>query len=355
MVIAATSVSSEDTPLVLHGVTHGDLAGVIGPDGAHFAGVRVWPIVEGAIAALVSELTWMPRWKFALRRGAQKAVDLTPILPALSALFPFVPVEPGTSFGGEATLRCMLAGRGAELDEIVLRHSAFLQCDVRAEFDPFEAELDAVSHSPVGALRAESDLEFELVRNALAQSVAGRQATFIARLRRSLTEVAADMMIPALPQSNGGFFRRVLLARSARKAFRDRLKTLAGEVGTGAHLRIGRFMPPLNFRRLEVRGADLSQICEARDALGLDESADRNAIRVAYRRTVERVAPVIGSERRDRLARLGAQFGLLDLVAEGQIRAARGAPDMSVRFDAKSLAETWLLKLHVHDVADRVA
>jgi hypothetical protein len=269
-------------------------------------------------------------------------------------MFPLVPVQHDTPFPAEEPLRQMLAGRGDELDEMVLRHSAFLQCDVRADFDTFEAETDVTARMLLGALQPSTDPEYALVRRTLAQSVVGRRATFTARLRRSLTDVAADMIVPETTENASSFCRRILIARSSRKSFRADLLALAREVGSGARLRIGSFMPPLSFRRLEVCGANIAEVNAAKEALGLEESADRAAIRVAYRRTIERIAPAISGERRDRLDRLGAQFGLLDLVAEGQLRSAC-RPGADVRFDRQSISQTWIIRLHVHDVADRVA
>jgi hypothetical protein len=354
MAMAATRSGSETPGILLHGVTHAELADVIGPQGAEFAGVRVWPLVAGSVAGLVSNVPRGSPWRLPFRFRNRPNTNLSPVLSALTSTFPLVPVERDTRFPAEEPLRQMLADRGDELDEIVLRHSAFLQCDVRADFDIFEAEIDVTAGTPVGALRASTDPEFTLVRRTLAQSVAGRQATFIARLRRALMDVAADMIVPEATENASSFCRRILLARSSRKSFRANLLALVREAGSGARLRISSFMPPLSFRRLEVRGADIAEVSAAKEALGLDESADRAAIRVAYRRTIERIAPAINGERRDRIDRLGAQFGLLDLVAEGQLRSAC-RPDADVRFDKESLAETWIIRLHVHNVADRVA
>jgi hypothetical protein len=354
MAMAATRSGSEAPGILLHGVTHAELANVIGPNGAEFAGVRVWPLVAGSVAGLVSEVPRSSPWRLAFRLPKRANINLSPVLSALTSMFPLVPAERDTRFPAEEPLRQMLADRGDELAEIVLRHSAFLQCDVRADFDAFEAEADVTAGTPLGALQPSTDPEFALVRRTLAQSVVGRQATFTARLRRSLTDVAADIIVPEIKGNASSFCRRILFARSSRKSFHDGLLALAREVGTGARLRIGSFMPPLSFRRLEVRGADIAEVNAAKEALGLEESADRTAIRVAYRRTIERMAPAINSERRDRLDRLGAQFGLLDLVAEGQMRSAR-SPDTEVRFDKESLAETWIIRLHVRNVVDRVA
>src|SRR5262249_25637777 len=152
-----------------------------------------------------------------------------------------------------------------------------------------------------------------------------------------------------------GLSRRVLLARSSRKMFKLAIEDLARDAGQGARVWLGSFIPPVNFRRVEIRGADVAAVSAARTALGLEDSADRAAIRVAYRRTLERVAPISAGASREDVIRLGNQFNLLDLVAEGQIRAARGDADMSVKFDPKTLSQTWLLRLHQRTVSDRVA
>jgi len=355
MTRAATMSTDREAPLVLHGVTHAEIGDVIGRRGSEFAGLKVWPIVEGSIAGLVSEAPRSPRWKLPPWLHRLNTPDSSAVLSALASIFPLVPLEPGTCFNAEAPLRKMLAGRGQELDEIVLSHSAFLQCDVRAEFDVAEAELDVTASSPAGTIRAASESELALVQRTLAQSVVGRQATFIARLRRCLTEVAADMTVPDPGQSSAGLARRILLARSSRRTFRMAIQELMRDAGRGMRLQLSPFMPPSSFRWIEVRGTDIAAVSAARAALGLDDSADRSAIRVAHRRALERFVPVSEGGEGDGIARLNHQFGLLDLVAEGQIRAARGRPDMDVRFDPKSLAETWLLKVHLRDAADRVA
>src|SRR5262249_6948197 len=147
-------------------------------------------------------------------------IDFWPTLSALASIFPLVPVERDTGFDTEESLRVMLAGRGPELDEIVLRHSAFLQCDVRAEFDASAVENEVAVTSPASNPHDLSESEQTLVQRTRAQSVAGRHAAFIARLRRCLTEVAADMVPVETRSSTPGLSRRVLLARSSRKNFK---------------------------------------------------------------------------------------------------------------------------------------
>lgn len=353
MAIAAIKTAGADSSLLLLGITHAQLADVIGPSGAAFSGMRVRPIVEGPVAGFVSTLPKPANWLETIQQRISPALDISPILSSVSSVLPIVPLQPGTSFRGEDAIRTMLAGRSEELDEIVLRHSAFLECELVAEFDSHEAEADVMAGTCVGALKAATLPEFALVQQTLAQSVAGRRAAFIARLRRIINDLAADMMIGSGGDSALRLSRRLLIPRAARKELRERVNALRSEIGAGARLRLGHFMPPLSFRRLEVRGADAAEVDAARAALGVDDNTDRMTIRVAYRRSLERMAPSSG-ERDQRLDRLGAQFGLLDLVAEGQLRAARRA-GTPVRFDEKSLSETWLIKLHVHDVADRVA
>ena len=353
MAIAAIKTAGADPSLLLLGITHAQLADVIGASGATFSGMRVQPIVEGPVAGFVSTLPKPANWLETIRQRISPAIDISPILSAVSSVLPIVPLQPGTSFPGEDAIRTMLAGRSEELDEMVLRHSAFLECELIAEFDSQEAEADVMAATSIGTLKAATLPEFALVQQTLAQSVAGRRAAFIARLRRIIHDLAADMMIGGGGDSALRLSRRLLIPRIARKELRERVNALRGEIGGGALLRLGPFMPPLSFRRLEVRPADAAEVDAARSALGVDANTDRMTIRVAYRRSLERLAPS-GGERDQRLDRLGAQFGLLDLVAEGQLRAAR-RPGTPVRFDEKSLSETWLIKLHVHDVADRVA
>lgn len=353
MAIAAIKTAGADPGLLLLGITHAQLAGVIGASGAIFSGMRVRPIVEGPVAGFVSAPLKPANWIETIRKRISPAFDFSPILSAVASVLPIVPLQPGTRFAGEDAIRTMLSGRSEELDEIVLRHSAFLQCDLIAEFDSLEAEADVMTGTAIGTLKATTLPEFTLVQQTLAQSVAGRRAAFIARLRRIIHDVAADMMVGSGGDSALRLSRRLLIPRTARKELRERVNALRSEMGAGARLRLGPFMPPLSFRRLEVRGADAAEVHAARAALGVGDNTDRMTIRVAYRRSLERIAPS-GGERGQRLDRLGAQFGLLDLVAEGQMRAAR-RPGAPVRFDEKSLSETWLIKLHVHDVADRVA
>jgi Gas vesicle synthesis protein GvpL/GvpF len=341
-------------PLLLHGVTHAGVADVIGSAGAEFAGMRVWPVVEGTVAGLVSWSQMAPPWWLWWRR-ARANPDVSPVLSALATVFPIVPTLAGTVFVSEEPLRAMLAAREPELDEIVLRHSAFLQCNVDANFDTALAVEDVTVRSPVGELRASTESEFELVRRTLEQSVNGRQAVFLARLRRCLADVAADIAGGRSEAGPSGFSASILLARSSRAAFRLALEQIGDEAGVGALIRLGPFLPPISFRRIEVQGANVGQVNAARLALGLDDSSDRSGIRVAYRRTLERLAPGAGTSARTNVAQLESQFGLLDLIAEGQIKAARGGPDTQVRFDAQSLSKTWLLKLHAHEVAERVA
>ncbi|MFO1186000.1 MAG: GvpL/GvpF family gas vesicle protein [Alphaproteobacteria bacterium] len=352
--MAITAIKTADDGLLLLGITHAELADVIGLGGAEFSGLRVRPIVEGPVCGLVAAIPRPANWIEMLRKRISPLFDFAPILSAVSSVLPIVPLRAGTGFDGEGAIRKMLAGRAEELDEIVLRHSAFLECELTAEFDQMEAAADLMSSTPVGMLKASSVPEFTLVQQTLVQSVAGRRAAFIARLRRIINDIAADMMAGQSGDGAARLSRRLLIARSARKDLLDRIRALKNEVGAGARLRLGHFMPPVSFRELEIRGADVDAVHAARAALGVGDTADRMTIRVAYRRSIERIAPTSGAAQDTRLDRLGAQFGLLDLVAEGQIRAARRS-EAPVCFDAKSLADTWLIKFHIHDVADRVA
>ena len=343
-------------PLTLHGITHAGMAHAIGPAGADFAGTRVHAITQGSVAALVSEARWFSHWKLPPPfPQIKRSISPSPVLSALASLTPMVPVAGDLRFPSEPSLRKLLADRELELDEIVLRHSGFLECEVRAEFDQSSALADLSNKTSITVVDAINEAEIELVRRTLQQTLAGRQGEFVARLRRILANSAADASTPIPGSRHEVFARCVLIARSSCKEFRAALTALARDAGVGARLIVSEMRPPIHFRRLEVRGPNITEIDAAREALGVANSTDRAAIRIAYRRTIERFSAQSGTEQQEQMARLNAQFSLLELVADGQIKAARGAPDAPVQLDAQSLSQTWLLRFKQREASERVA
>ena len=340
--------------LLLHGVTDAQAAGIIGPRMAEFAGVPVRAVKQGGIAALVSAApppSRLQRWLSWMHKPSSAA----PVLSALSSMMPMLPVAPRTVFASEASLRSMMLARESELSALIAENASLLECDLMAGFDPVTAEVDLATQGPLALLRGETDSEKALIQKSVAQSVSGRQAMFLARLNRRVVDGAIDILTIEAPNKPDALRRRVLIERGRRAAFRASLRSLADEVGLGAWLRMGPYLPPISFRRLEISSADAGAVNAARAALGVDEAAERGSIRTAYNRTLERCYPrVAEAERRQRLAHLESLFGLLDRVAEGQIKAARGAGTM-IRFDPDALKDTWLLRLHRHDLADRAA
>ena len=337
--------------LLLHGMADARAVSIIGPRAAEFAGVPVRAVEEGALVALVSAAPQpcLPRWLNWIVRSPGTA----PVLSALSSILPFLPVAPGTLFESETSLRSMMSARGGELRALIDEHAAFVECDVMAAFDAPAAEADLSTSGPLALLRGDTEGERALIERSLAQSVNGRQAAFLARLNRRLLDGAVDMVELEANRPNA-LRRKLLIARKSRDAFRASLRSVAAEAGLGAWLRLGPYLPPVSFRRLEISSADVMEVNAARAALGVEEAAERASIRTAYTRTLERFYPRASDERRQKLVYLESVFGLLDRVAEGQIRAGRSASAM-IRFDAEALKETWLLRLHRPDLAPKAA
>lgn len=344
--------------LLLHGLTEPGAADMFGRDNSEFAGVPVKVITEGNVAALVSDCPVsleLPQWLSWLRKLPKLPTPETPpFLSAISSMVPLLPAAAGTVFANEQALRKMLAGRAAEIEAFVADNCGYVECELTALFNNAVLQDDTAGLAPLSLLRAQNDAERDLVAQSVAQAIAGRKAAFIARLNRFLAE-ETSAMVPLDQDSTGTFRSRALIPRSDRLAFRRSLEAIAADAGNSARLTIGPYLPPLHFRCMEVRGADETRVGEARMALGVDETADRKAIRNAYHRALERVHPRRDApDHQTRASQLTAQFRLLELVAEGQIKAARGALS-AIRFDAEALQNTWLLRFHTNDVAERAA
>jgi len=349
-----TLLSSGERLLML-GLIDAEGVASIGSSAVEFGGRPVRVIQSGGVAALVSpapEPLRLTRWLTLPARP----VRLMPIVSALSSLVPILPVAPDTIFEGEEKLQCMLQAREAELCELIGAHAGLLECDLVAGFDNEAAEHDLLANSALAALHGEAGAEQILIERSLKQSIDGRRATFLARLNRCIIESAID----ALPIESGdpgvALRRRILISRAARAPFRDALLSLAENAGAGAWLRVSPYLPPVSFRRLEISSADPQQVALAREALGVAETAERSAIRIAYHRSIERCYPYSDCEprRRRRLKRIEQQFGLLELVAEGQLRARHGG-ETAIRFNEEALNETWLIRLHTPDLSRRAA
>jgi Gas vesicle synthesis protein GvpL/GvpF len=343
-----TSSPITEDRLLLHGVADMSALRMIGPRMADFAGTPVRAIKEGRVVALVSMAprpVRLPRWLSRMIEAT--APNLEPVASALTSLFPMLPVTPGTTFASEEALRQMMLARESEIAGLIADHAGFVECELQAGFDGAKAERDIASSGPIAAIQSETESERALVEQSLNQSVMGRRAAFLARLHRRIMDSVADAIPVAAGDDGEGIRRRLLIARQDRAQFRASLSSLLDDVGEGAWLRVGAFYPPKSFRRLEVSSADVARVDEARAALGLQETTERHAIRTAYERTIERLcARQAQDQPRQHLDRLESQFGLLNLVAEGQIRAAHG--ETPIRLDAAALKETWLLKFHMH-------
>ncbi|MFZ1991053.1 MAG: GvpL/GvpF family gas vesicle protein [Alphaproteobacteria bacterium] len=340
--------------ILLHAIADLGALKVIGPRGVECAGTPVRAIKEGRIVSLVSmapEPIKLPRWLDWLPRPS--APSALPVGAALSSLLPVLPVGPGTVFENEERLRQMLLARESEIASFVTDHSRYVECDLAAGFRVETARADLAASRQVGLLNAETESERQLVRHSLDQAIAGRRGTFLARLRRRVMDHAADIVVHEMDEATGAMRHTMLIPREIRAEFRSSLLALAEDAGAGSWLRLGAYRPPISFRRLEISSASEGEVSAARAKLGIEETADRTAIRVAYERTLERTyANDTQEEQRMRIASLERSFGLLSLVAEGQMKATR---EPVAKFDAAALKSTWLLQLCTHDLADRAA
>jgi hypothetical protein len=309
-------------------------------------------IKEGRIVALVSmapEPIKLPRWLDWLPRPS--APNPLPIGAALSSLLPVLPVGPRTVFEDEERLRQMLLARESEIASFVTDHSRYVECDLAAGFRVEAARGDLTASRSLSVLNAQTESDRQLVQQSLDQAIVGRRGTFLARLRRRIMDRAADIIVREMDETTGAMRHTMLVPREIRAEFRSSLLALAEEMGTGAWLRLGPYRPPISFRRLEISSASEGEVSAARAKLGVEETADRAAIRVAYERTLERTyANDTQEDQRLRIESLERSFGLLSLVAEGQMKATR---EPVAKFDAATLKSTWLLQLCTRDLGTR--
>lgn len=340
--------------LLLHAIADLSALKTIGPRGVECAGMPVRAIKEGRIVALVSmapQPIELPRWLSWV--PLPSAPSAAPVCAALSSLLPVLPVGLGTVFENEERLRQMLLARESEIASFVIDHARYVECDLAASFRVEAARAELRASRSANLLNAETESERQLVQHSLDQAVAGRRGTFIARLRRRIMDHAADIIVREMDDATGAMRHTILIPREMRAEFRSSLLELAEDAGVGAWLRISAYRAPVSFRRLEISSASEGEVTEARARLGVEEMADRTAIRVAYERTLERTyANDTPEDQRSRIANLERSFGLLSLVADGQMKATR---EPIAKFDAAALKSTWLLQLCTHDLKDLAA
>ncbi len=352
--MADTSEIVAPDRLVLHGIADLGALKMIGPRGVECAGVPVRAIKEGRVVALVSMAPaprTLPRWLAWLPRPAPPST--APVSAALSSLLAVLPVAEGTVFDGEEQLREMLLARESEIAGLVDDHAHYVECDLVAGFKSDVAEADIASSGPLSTLTETHEGERQLIERSIEQNVAGRRGAFVARVRRRMIDGAIDVLTIGGDDLRGLIKRKVLVAREARADFRNAMLSILEDAGAGAWLRIGPYRAPSSFRRLEIANADADEVDAARSRLGVESTTDRGAIRVAYERSLERTySSQMQADRRVRLESLERSFGLLSLVAEGQMRATR---EPVVRLDGAALKSTWLLQLRMHDLADKAA
>ena len=326
----------------------------IGPRGIACAGLRVRAVTEGRIVALVSRAPLpirLPQWPdWIPRRRAPQALEVG---SAIASLVPVLPVEPNTVFESEARLRQMLLARESEIESFIADHSQYLECEIEAGFDVESARADISASASIRSLHAETESERALVEHSISQALAGRRGTFLARLRRRITDHAAEIVMREMDEASGAMRHTILIPREIRADFGAALLALAEDSGAGAWLKVGPYCPPVSFCRLEISSAREGEVSAARATLGVEEMSDRAAIRNAYERTLERTyASDLQEDQRLRVASLEQSFGLLSLVADGQMSATH---EQFVRFDAAALKSTWLLRLRRHELIDRAA
>lgn len=350
--MADTSEVPAPERLVLHGIADLGALKVIGPRGVECARVPVRAIKEGRVVALVSmapEPRKLPPWLSWLPRPALPSG--LPVSAALSSLLPVLPVADGTVFESEAQLRQMLLARESEITGFVADHARYVECDLTAGFKPDAAEAEISASGPLSGLIGMNEGERQLIERSKEQVIAGRRGAFFARIRRRVIDGSIDALAADHPP--GIIKRRVLVAREARADFRKSLLSILDDAGAGAWLRLGPYRPPASFRRLDISSAQPDEVDAARSRLGVEATTNRGAIRVAYERSLERTySSAMEQDRHARLKSFESSFGLLSLVAEGQMRASR---ESVVRLDTAALKSTWLLKLHMHDLADKAA
>src|SRR5262249_17759360 len=159
---------------------------------------------------------------------------------------------------------------------------------------------------------AETESERALIEHSFDQFVAGRRGTFLARLRRCITDHASEIVVRDMDETGGGARPAAFFPRGDRGALRAALLALAQACGVGPGLEVGPFCPPVSFCRLEISSASEGEVSAARATLGVEETSDRAAIRNAYERTLERTyASELQEDQRARVASLEQSFGLL--------------------------------------------
>ena len=340
----------------LLGIAGKDVVEGLSADLGEFAGAQVHAEGGGEVAALVCEASPRLAWPAALGRDATRR-EVLPILGALCAVIPFVPARLGTRIASRADAARLANDRGPELARMIDQHANFIQVDIGGQFDREAVYGDLVAGGPFGSLEAQSKAEAGLIARTREQALAGRRAEFEARLRRQTLSLSEEVVELAPPTQTRAAMRRLLIDRGARGELRSVLNGLMTQQTPGLVVEAGVFMPPIDFCLLNIDTADPRAIAEARRALHIEEVTARSSIHVAYRRALERAYPGRKDRSRadKRLARLEQHFRLLDLVAEGQIRAARGERDMSVHLAGDELGATFLIDFAVTHPGRKVA
>ena len=326
---------------------------VNGTDGSYG---KVYSVPHGDIAAVVSASPLADYRDLEREQAIHHLLNHQSVVETVMRSFPLLPVKFGTTLPDIPDVRLLLA-QGESLFRTTLeKFAGLVQLEVVVLWNLSEVLQEVGQEEPIVQFKAQvmargteaTTTEQIAIGQMVQASLERRRAMLRDHLLSSLRELTLDTAINPLMDDNMVANVALLVDEAGSKALEQRLEALDGEFGGRLHFRCVGPLPPYSFASVEVQMPSFETIDEARNQLGLGETATLDEIKRAYRRLASQLHPDHNPDNPDAGARMTAltqAYDLLTMYAGNLASEGENAREAACRFDQQTVGKTLLIAI----------
>lgn len=273
---------------------------------------EVCSIPHGDLAAVVSD---SPRDDY---RGLQREQAVhhlmahQRVVEAAMQDFSVLPVKFGTVLPGEEWIHRLLEQGESILHAALETCAGVVQMEVVVLWDLENVFREIAQEEPIAELKAkiaaQPGADTMADKIALGQMVQAslqqRRAALQEQLLPTLREVGQDVVVNPATNDRVVLNVALLVDEGGREALEKRLELLDREFDGRFDFRLVGPLPPYSFATVEAQVPTFEALTEAREQLGVEETATLDEIKRAYRRLGRRLHPDVNRENPDAAAQM---------------------------------------------------
>jgi hypothetical protein len=278
------------------------------------------------------------------------------VVEAVMRDFPLLPVKFGTVLPSEEWARRLLEQGEAVFRPALERFARLTQMEVVVLWDLEQVFREISLEEPIARLKAamtaqptpDSDSARVAIGQVVHASLVRRRDGLRERIVSSLQDTALDVIVNPVMDDSMVASIAVLLDDERRGAVDGRVEALDEEFEGRLQFRCVGPLPPYSFATVEVQRPSFEAVNDARQRLGLGETATADDVRRSYRESARRLHPDHNQDDPDaeaRMADLTHAYELLAAYAQSQAPQANDSRQPACCFDRQTVEQTLLVSL----------